>query len=209
MIENYKNYLDMLNKKLEGFFDRQKPYIFCKKGCTKCCSNAQFPFTEIEFKYLQEGLNALPLPSQNLIKSNAKKVLEAKILYEKKWSFGKKKPFTYTCPCLVNNSCAVYHHRGIICRTFGLLTKTPELKGSNVPFCALQGLNYSSVYDPEKELISADMYKKTGFDIEPVAFNVDYKFLTDQDFAKGYGFEFGEVKPLIEWFDILFRSTKL
>lgn len=201
MLTNYQKYLDMLTKKLEGFFERQKPYIFCQKGCAKCCADAQFPFTEIEFKYLMTGLNALPLPTQNHIKSNAKKILHDKRRYEKKWTFGKKKPFIYTCPCLINNSCAVYNHRGIICRTFGLLSKTPEMKGSNVPFCAMQGLNYSSVYDNDKKMISTEMYKQSGLTVEPVAYNVDYEFLIDNDFAKGYGFEFGQVKPLVEWFE--------
>ncbi|MBE7713056.1 MAG: YkgJ family cysteine cluster protein [Cyanobacteria bacterium SIG26] len=202
MIENYKKYLNMLNEKLTRFFEKQKPYIFCKKGCAKCCQNAQFPFTEIEFKYLIEGLKQLPLPTQNQIQDNIKKVLENKKAYDKKWTIGKKEPFTYDCPFLINNSCAVYHHRGIICRTFGLLNKAPENDGSHLPFCALIGLNYSNVYDPETKKISAEKFEKLGIDIEPIAFNIDYNFLTEEAFGKGYGFEFGKTKPLIDWFDI-------
>ena len=35
---------------------------------------------------------------------------------------------------------------------------------------------------------------------EPLGFNISYKFLTDPDFEKSFKFEFGDKKPLIDWF---------
>lgn len=32
-IADYLLYIAYLTKKFEDFFNRQKPYIFCKKGC--------------------------------------------------------------------------------------------------------------------------------------------------------------------------------
>lgn len=194
MIERYTAYLDMLTKKIENFFNKQQPYIFCQKGCAKCCKNAQYPFTEIEYKYLMIGYKTLPLKTQIEIKKNILLTLKDKHM-------SKEKTFTYVCPFLINNTCSVYKYRGIICRTFGLLVAEEDGSGSDIPFCALEGLNYSNVYDSKKHLISSVMYKKLGVTEEPVAFNVQYNFLTSKDFAKGYGFEFGKTKPLIEWIE--------
>ena len=74
MIENYKKYLDIIQNKLDSFFDRQKEYIFCKDGCSKCCQDAQFPYSEIEYEYLLEGYKKLPKETQEQIKQNAQNV---------------------------------------------------------------------------------------------------------------------------------------
>ena len=55
MLENYIKYLKIVDSKLQKFFEIQKPYIFCKKGCANCCKNAQFPYSRIEMLYLLEG----------------------------------------------------------------------------------------------------------------------------------------------------------
>ena len=59
MLANYITYLNFIDEKLKKFFERQKPYIFCKKGCTKCCKNAQFPYSSIETAYLISGFMKL------------------------------------------------------------------------------------------------------------------------------------------------------
>ncbi len=192
MIDNYAAYLNMITEKINGFFKKQQPYIFCKKGCAKCCKNAQYPFTEIEYKYLMTGYNTLPFDTQKEIYNNIQNTIKEK-------QKSKEKNFTYKCPFLLNDKCSVYNYRGIICRTFGLLVADDN--GSDIPFCALEGLNYSNVYDQNKHLISSAMYSKLGVNEEPLAFNVQYDFLTSKEFAKGYGFEFGKTKPLIEWFE--------
>ena len=45
------------------------------------------------------------------------------------------------------------------------------------------------------------MFNKLGIKEEPLAFNIQYNFLTSAEFANGYGFEFGKTKPLIDWFE--------
>ena len=57
-----------------------------------------------------------------------------------------------------------------------------------------------AVYDIEKRSISQEMFDKTGLDVQPIIFNVSYKFLTNDAFAEGYGFNFGDKKPMIDWF---------
>lgn len=192
MLEKYAAYLNMISEKIEKFFKKQQPYIFCKKGCSKCCENAQYPFSEIEYKYLMSGYHTLPYTKQEQIHKNILNVLNEK-------HNTKEKPFTYKCPFLINNECSVYKYRGIICRTFGLLVA--DNGGSDVPFCALDGLNYSNVYDSKKHLISSAMFNELGIKEEPLAFNIQYNFLTSAEFANGYGFEFGKTKPLIDWFE--------
>lgn len=193
MIENYLKYLAMLDEKLQKFFISQKPFIFCKLGCSKCCKNAQYPYSKIEFELVKIGFNTLPYDKKEQISQNIKNTLEQK----KK---NKEKKFTYVCPFLINDMCSIYPYRGIICRTFGLMNIDKEF-GSNIPFCAYDGLNYSNVFDPKKRIISQEMFKKLGIKEEPCAYNIQYEDLTDQDFGKCYGFEFGEIKPIINWFE--------
>lgn len=189
MDENFVNYLNFLDKKLKSFFEKQKPYIFCKKGCAKCCKQAHFPYSEAEFKYLILGLKKLPKDKQETIEKNIKKTIKDKLNH-------KEDNYRYNCPFLLNDECSVYDYRGIICRSFGLMYR--DEKGAlKVPFCALQGQNYSNVLKDKK--LSMEEFKKTGLKQKPLTFSVDYKFLTDDDFAKGFKFSFGEIKQLIDW----------
>ncbi len=191
MTENYIKFLEMLNEKLDKFFKIQSPYIFCKKGCAKCCQNAQYPYSEIEFEYLKQGYKTLSENTKNIIKNNIKDAIKDK-------TTSNKKPYTYQCPFLINNECSVYNYRGIICRTFGLLQINENGKsGSDIPFCALEGLNYSNVYDLSKKIISTEMYNKLNIETPPAAYNIHYDFLTDREFEQGYCFKFGKINSLI------------
>ena len=192
MIENYIVYLKYIDTKINDFFKRQKPYIMCKKGCAMCCKNAQIPYTKIEMDYLMLGAWSLPDEQKYQVAENVKKVLKAKEEYQ-------GDDFRYDCPFLIDNVCSVYNFRGIICRSFGLMTvgKDGRIK---VPFCCFQGFNYSNVMEDNGNKISSEKFKKLGYKEEPVAFNVNYEFLTDPDFEKGFHFEFGAKKPLIDWF---------
>ena len=68
MLENYEKYLNLITNKIEGFFEKQKPYIFCKKGCAKCCEKGEYPWSEIEFKFIMKGFSLLDPSIQNEIK---------------------------------------------------------------------------------------------------------------------------------------------
>lgn len=193
MIENYKKYLEFINEKLTTFFHKQKPYICCKEGCAKCCQNAEFPFSQMEVIYLMNGVSKLDEATKNIIAENVKKVKEAKR------NFNGEGKFLYDCPFLINNKCCVYEYRGIICRTFGLLYIGTNGK-TQVPFCSFQGLNYANVLADDKSTISAEKYKASGIEAEPVAFNIRYGFLTESSFEQKFNFAFGEKKPLIDWF---------
>lgn len=192
MFNNYLIYLAFITAKITKFFEAQKPYIFCKKGCAKCCKNAEFPYTKIEFQYLMSGVSLLDKDIKKNILQNIRSVLEERAMFN-------AENFKYSCPFLIDDVCAVYNYRGIICRSFGLLNIGTDGR-VKVPFCCYQGMNYSNVIDEETHMISPEKFKAAGFKEIPSAYNVNYYFLTDPDFEKTFGFEFGDIKPLIDWF---------
>lgn len=193
MLCNYAVYLEFLNEKLKKFFESQKPYIFCRKGCAKCCKNSQFPYSAIEFRYLLNGALTLDKRIQENIEANIKELLEKKKKFR-----GKK--FLYDCPFLVDDVCSVYPYRGVICRTFGLMTNTVNQK-IKAPFCAFKGLNYSNVLNLRKKTISVRKFKKLNTKLEPLGFNISYKYLTCEDYERTFNIKFGESKPVIDWFE--------
>lgn len=194
MLENYIIYLKFLEKKLTKFFDKQKPYIRCQKGCGLCCQNAQFPYSKLEIDYLMTGAWQLDLETKKLVAQNINRIIQ-----EKKNFNGKPDEFKYDCPFLINNVCSVYKYRGIICRTFGLMYMGEDNK-AKIPFCCFKGYNYANVVKDGSGVISSEKVKALGDVEEPVAFNISYKFLTCEDFEQGFKIKFGEKKPLIDWF---------
>ena len=71
-----------------------------------------------------------------------------------------------------------------------------------MPACVDLGLNYSNVYDFENRTISDEKYAETGIEQEPLAHNVGLHFMTDNTFTKEIGLDFGEIKPMLEWFQV-------
>lgn len=195
MLDNYEKYLNMITAKLGEFFEKQKPYIKCKRGCSLCCEKGEYPWSFIEYQYIMKGFETLPQSLQSEIKERINKIKA------NKEAFKGDGRFLYECPFLINKSCSLYNYRGIICRSFGLIANsTKEGKKPQIPFCCNLGLNYSNVYDPDRRSVSSELYAKTGLTIEPKIYNVSYNFLTEDAFADGYGFKFGDKKPLIDWF---------
>lgn len=192
MFTNYERYLKFIGSKIDKFFERQKPFIFCKKGCAKCCKGAEYPFSLIELKYLLAGFLQLDKETQNIIEENLNRIKKEKEEFK-----GEK--FRYDCPFLINDVCSVYEHRGVICRSFGLLSNGTDGR-VKVPFCCYEGYNYSNVIDMETKKISAEKVKEGNFPEQPYAFNVNYNYLTDKDFEDEFNFKFGDKKALIDWF---------
>lgn len=189
-IADYLLYTAYLDKKLAGFFENQSPYIFCKKGCCKCCQNGEYPFSKAEFEFLMIGFSKLDDDKKEKIRHKINELKKKKKSIEQ---------FTYECPFLINSECSVYNFRGIICRSFGLMSINP--KGlSKIPFCAFEGLNYSNVVEHDTKIISTEKYKKLGNVQEPLAFNVGYEFLTSKTIEENFNINFGEKHALIDWF---------
>ncbi len=191
-MENYKLFLYYLNKKLDSHFEEQKPYIFCKKGCAKCCQNAEFPYSKLEATYLKLGFVKLDNETRELVTKNIAKIKKEKMEFK-----GDK--FLYTCPFLIDNVCSVYDYRGVVCRTFGLISVRDDTT-ANLPFCHNLGLNYSNVVDHETNKITSEKWLQTGIETEPHGFkDISYDYLTGKDFEEKFDIKFEEKRPLIEW----------
>lgn len=192
-ISNYIFYLSYLNRKLCRFFKQQSPYIHCKKGCAKCCKTGYYPMSKIEFDYLMVGFLQLPVDTQQKIKEKIKKIKETKSQSDKN--------FVHDCPFLINNECSVYNFRSILCRSFGLMSINNDGGATKIPFCAYEGLNYSNVIDTKTQTISQEKFDKLDIAEEPLAYNISYPFLTSKEIEKNFEINFGDKKPLIDWFD--------
>lgn len=198
MLKNYLVYLEFITKKIQNFFEEQSDFICCKKGCSICCKNAQFPYSEIEFRLIYKGLKELNPIVQKQILDKVDVIIKEKQKHNEKTPNEK---FKYDCPFLINNICSVYQYRGLICRMFGLMTFSPyKDQKTNIPFCAYQGLNYSTVLEDVKNNVLKENFLKQENAEKLKAYNVEYETLIKEETGKDFGFEFGEVKPLIEWF---------
>ena len=197
---NFINYLNFIQEKLDRFFEAQSPFIFCSKGCGRCCKNQIFPYSQIEIQNLIVGASKLDSATQKTIENNIDTVLHNKQKFDKNKKI--KKRFFYDCPFLINNVCSIYEYRGIVCRAFGLMTKYED-DATGVPFCCFDGLNYSNVINLKTKKLSTRKYKKLKTEKTPNIYHVTYKELTDEALANGFGFKFGEIKPMIDWFSEL------
>lgn len=182
MITRYKKYLAYLDGILEKMFESQRTFIKCKEGCAYCCKEGEYPISELEYINLMLCYNLLEDEIKDKVNENIANLL--------KKSRGKM----YECPFLVNDRCAVYSARAIICRTFGLISYDKKDK-KRIPFCVDLNLNYANVYDTKKQKITQNANDGS----EPVAFKIDRKFLRSPKLEKEFNIFFGEDKPLVDW----------
>ena len=189
----YEKYLEWVDSKIAKFFEQAKPYVFCKVGCAHCCKRGEYPYSLLEFKYILYG--SLNLSKETMLEID-KNVEEVRALQRE----NTEERFFYRCPFLINDKCAVYKYRGLICRTHGLAFYINENNNFKVPSCVDLGLNYSNVVDSEHKLFSQEMFDKLGIEEEPLAYNLSLKFLLNNDATQKLELDFGENRPLIDWF---------
>lgn len=197
-LETYEIYLNLIESRLiDKYFTQQQAFIKCQEGCSYCCESGQYPYSVIELKYLLLGYNKLSQEEKDIIQRKIDKIKK-----DKEEFCGEV--FMYECPFLINKRCCIYNHRGIICRTHGLLffiTDEEGKKRNKIPNCVHLGLNYSNIYDKETKTISAELWEKSGIEAEPVAYNISLKALMKNDITREFGLDFGELKSLIDWFE--------
>lgn len=186
-LKNYEHYLNLITAEIEKMFEAQKEYICCKNGCSLCCEQGMYPFSEIEFEYIKQGFVDLPENIQQIVKSNCQKLAN-------KVGNG---DFLYECPFLIDGSCSVYKYRGLICRTFGLISENASGK-LTIPYCAEEGLNYSKVYDKNTHRILEGSVKYEGYSTLPKAYNLS-RYNLMFGIVKSLNFDWGESRLLIEW----------
>ena len=141
MITRYRKYLETLDTKLSQMFEKQAPFIKCKKGCAYCCKDGEFPMSELEYINIMLKYDELEYELKEKVDSNINKLLKS------------SKTKLYECPFLIDNSCSVYDARCIICRTLGLISYYKN-EYSKIPFCVDLDLNFAEVYDKESQKIT-------------------------------------------------------
>ena len=189
----YKKYLNSISVVLNKYFEDQKEYICCKKGCFHCCEYGAYPFSELEYKFMIIGFMTLDTNSKLEILHNIK------LLKDQYHNLGNKENFYHTCPFLKRNKeCSIYEYRGIICRTFGLIT---QLKDGTftLPFCCDLDLNYSKVYNSKTKKIDYKKVQEYGYKVKPNAYRTSLGTIMSEEIFKEDPINFGEIKPLIEW----------
>lgn len=182
MIDRYNKYLEIIDTKLNHMFAKQAPFIKCKKGCSYCCKDGEYPMSELEYINLMFCYNTLPNDIKGKINQNIDKLIE-----QNKQKF-------YECPFLIDNACSVYKARPLICRTFGLISYHESGK-NKMPFCIDLGLNYADVRDEETGMLTKCAQDGTA----PTAYNIDRRTLRDREMEKLFDIIFGEDKSMIEW----------
>lgn len=193
-LERYKKYLKSLDKILDKYFEDQKEYICCKKGCSHCCEKGSYPYSKTEFEYLLIGFFKLDSKEQQ------ETIKRIKALKKEHESTENKREIMYRCPFLNESGiCTVYDYRGLICRTFGLL-KPDKNNEIIMPFCQSLGLNYSKIYNKAEKRLDETLIAKHNCKNRPKAYNIGLKTIMSKEFfADETPIEFGEIKSLIEW----------
>lgn len=182
MLNRYNKYLELLDIRIKDMFDKQAPFIKCKKGCAYCCKEGEYPVSELEYVNLMLWYNKLSSDVKGAVNQNIEKLIE-----QDRHKF-------YECPFLVNDVCTVYPARPLICRTFGLISYKDDGK-LKMPFCLELGLNYADAYDKEKDMLTKCAEDGT----KPVGFNIDRRTLRSAEIQNLFDIYFGEDKALISW----------
>lgn len=194
--EKYQKYLDLIEGELNKFFEDQKDYLHCKPGCSICCEWGDYPFSQLEMEYAISGFKTLNDDEKAVIASRINKLKVQK-------AFSINMHFMYECPFLVDKKCSIYEYRPIVCRTHGFMYSYKDKDGNVTNKCAecvKKGLNYSNVYDSEKEMISMQLWAESGIKNKPEIYDISRDTLLDNELTAKLGIDFGETKSLLDWF---------
>lgn len=194
-LEKYIAYLQILQTRLDVYFDEQKEFIKCKAGCDLCCKNSYYPTSQLEYEYVKLGL------SKNFTSKEREQISQSvlEIFIERKL-FAKANPnlldFSYKCPLLVDGKCGIYDYRPLLCRAHGLIYHDIDNPNKeNIPHCMTLGLNYSDVFDSDRSEFSEERALAFGIKARPKAYNLSYTPLM-QDSGD---IDFGDIRMLFEW----------
>jgi len=182
MLNRYRKYLEIVDTKLGHMFEKQAPFIKCKKGCVYCCREGEYPLSELEYVNMMLYYHTLDNEIKGVINQNIADLLK------------KNRKKFYECPFLVNDLCSVYPARPLLCRTFGLISFRKDGR-KKMPFCVDLGLNYSDVYEKETGML----VKCADDGTEPIAFNIDRRTLRNSEMEDLFDIYFGEDKAMIDW----------
>ena len=115
-----------LRRRVEGHFDaalaRSPDAMQCRVGCSRCC-HQRFGVFEVEAHRVRAALARLARTDPALRERVRRQADDPEALHH--------------CALLVDDRCAVYEERPLICRTHGLPTRVVDERGSSLQGCPL------------------------------------------------------------------------
>ncbi len=187
MLKRYEKFLEEFDKTLVDYFDSQKSFIKCKKGCCLCCEKGEYPFSRLEAEYLMSGFVKLPKEKKDIIRNNIYNLLERQNEFT-----GDR--FLYKCPFLLDKECSLYSYRGIVCRVHGLAYFDKFLNCVRLPECTREGLNYSELFNIQNSTLNLE---------NPINDDLTIYGVLRSAKSQQYQLECGEIRSLINWFNFL------
>ena len=127
--------------------ERYKAHLHCGAGCSGCCHHHLSVFA-VEAAILTEAIQALPEATQVRIRQQAVEVQTREATGE-----------PVACPLLLDNLCAVYESRPLICRTQGLpLLYEADDGAQEIDFCPLNFESDAAIAELQDEhLVPLDL----------------------------------------------------
>ena len=105
---------------------RYADHLVCRAGCSGCCQHHLSVFA-VEAEAIRQAVAALPADTRATLEQQARDVTQREANKE-----------AVACPMLIEDRCAVYESRPLICRTQGLpLLLEAEDGAQEVDFCPL------------------------------------------------------------------------
>lgn len=109
------------------------PFWPCRKGCSildgkNCCHYSIFPVSKTEWRRVRRAVRRLPQDTIHNIRAGARGMYERYSFHRGINYFATFKKLcaqVEPCPLLVNQECAAYSDRPVICRSFGYFADAP------------------------------------------------------------------------------------
>ncbi len=125
-VTGYSDLLGEVDRLAARLSEHYKGHLVCRAGCVGCCQ-CNISIFEVEAAAVKTALHSVGPASRRSILHQARKVREREARGE-----------PVSCPLLLDNRCAIYAARPVICRTQGLpLLYQLEDGTHEVDFCPL------------------------------------------------------------------------
>ncbi len=126
VMDSYRQLIEQVDTLTATLSSHYAPHLVCRSGCSGCCHHHLSVFA-VEAAAVQDAIDALPEPVRVRLERQAGEVLEMEMHGE-----------AVACPMLIDDRCAIYESRPLICRTQGLpLLLEAEDGQPEVDFCPL------------------------------------------------------------------------